>query len=180
MEGIWRWQTSRMRRRMLWWWRWSLPNARRLPHLRCEVTVYSPGCSLESCVFSLDRLYFKPDFWIQFVQTIILLTVWIMMLTDGWVEAEQIWCNLPGSCVCVCCSCMQVTWSQSSVSFRTGCRSSRCTKAKHVVRMTRRMKRRGWWENTRYGGWKVVCLSVTLKTHFFLSILSIRDERIHH
>lgn len=101
MEGIWRWQTSRMRRRMLWWWRWSLPNARRLPHLRCEVTVYSPGCSLESCVFSLDRLYFKPDFWIQFVQNIILLTVWIMMLTDGWVEAEQIWCNLPGSCVCV-------------------------------------------------------------------------------
>lgn len=55
---------------------------------------------------------------------------------------------------------MEAIWSQSSVSFRTGCRSSHCIKAEQMVRMKRRMKRRDWWENTRYCGWTVVCLSV--------------------
>lgn len=81
--------------------------------------------------------------------------------------------------VCVVClsSCMEVIWSQSSVSFRTGCRSSRCIKGDQVLRTTTRMKRRGWWENTRYCGWRAVCLSiclsVTLQWNVHYSILSI-------
>lgn len=82
-------------------------------------------------------------------------------------KAEPIWSNsrffFLDLCFYFCFhvfSCMEVIWSQSSVSFRTGCRSSHCIKAEQMVRMKRRMKRRDWWENTRYCGWTVVCLSV--------------------
>lgn len=48
------------------------------------------------------------------------------------------------------CSCMEAIWSQSSASFRTGWRTSRCAKAEQMLTTLRRMKRRGSWENTRY------------------------------
>lgn len=54
----------------------------------------------------------------------------------------------------ICCfvasfSSMDMIWSQSSASFRTGWRISRSIKAEQTLKILKRMKRRGSWGNTR-------------------------------
>lgn len=62
-------------------------------------------------------------------------------------------------------SCTAMISNQSSVISRTGWRSSHCIKAGQTLKTTRRTKRRDWWENTRYHGWRgVFCIYVWLFT----------------
>lgn len=48
------------------------------------------------------------------------------------------------------CSCMVVILNWSSVTSMTGWKSFHYTKERPMLKITRRMRKRGWWENTRY------------------------------
>lgn len=48
------------------------------------------------------------------------------------------------------CSCMVMILNWSSVISMTGWKSFHYTKERPMLKITRRMRKRGWWENTRY------------------------------
>lgn len=65
------------------------------------------------------------------------------------------------------CSCIVMILNWSSVISMTGWKSFHYTKERPMLKITRRMRKRGWWENTRYhrlGDILPNCVSVFCET----------------
>lgn len=65
------------------------------------------------------------------------------------------------------CSCTVVILNWSSVTSMTGWKFFHYTKERPMLRITRRMRKSGWWENTRYhrlGGVLPNCVGVFCET----------------